>query len=352
MSTTSRRLSHRSTNSARVTMPCACSSPQAPPRSCAPRWFTASHEDLATGFKPEQIAYICIRVAKFADGIQSLQVASEWTWKALSLVEGHAEGWNVVSQFVRYGLPWELLQNRFERAGKLCVFNIRLGIQEILANRKPESDTPEQQAMLANVVSSASVPGMSLARVTTVIPIVFRVATLVVQGSTSNELEAAIAAVEAETNTCNEAEGFALSLRQCFLENADGQTLMNEAAVAHNAFQYVKSHTLRVGAIVQSSATQSLYLQVRLMEFLSRIFPERSQLYGAVIAPFFVEYWRAQAGLVLHPFRTAQSHTLRQLELSDGTIAGTRKLLSAIRFCLGADLPQDAMSWLASTEPS
>jgi len=88
------------------------------------------------------------------------------------------------------------------------------------------------------------------------------------------------------------------------------------------------------------------------MEALSVIFSEQSQLYGSVIAPFFVEYWREQAGLVLHPFRTAQSHTLRQLELSDGTIAGTRKLLSAIRFCLGADLPQDAMSWLESTEPS
>jgi hypothetical protein len=314
-------------------------------------WFTASHEDLATGFKPEQVAYICIRVATFADGIQTLQLASEWIWKALSLAEGHPEGWNVVSQFVRYALPWELLQNRFERAGKLCVFNIRLGIQELLANREPENDTPEQQVMLANVLSSSSEPAMSLARVRTVIPIVFRVATLVVQGSSSNELETAIAVMEAETNTCSEAEGFAVSLRRCFLEGADGQTLMNEAAVAHNAFQYVKSHTLRVGAIVQSPATQSLYLQVRLMEFLSLIFPERSQLYGSVIAPFFVEYWRAQAGLVPHPFRTAQSHTLRQLEVSDGTIAGTRKLLSAIRFCLGVALPPDAMSWLASTEP-
>ena len=310
-------------------------------------WFTASHEDLAIGFKPEQIAYICIRVAKFADGIQALEVASEWTWKALSLAEGHAEGWNVVSQFVRYGLPWELLQNRFERAGKLCVFNIRLGIQELLANRKPEKDTPEQQAMLANVVSSASVPAMSFARVPTVIPIVFRVATLVVQGAASSELETAIAALETETNTCSESEGFAISLRRCFLKESDGQTLMDEAVAAHNASQYVKSHTLRVGAIVRSPATQSLYLQVRLMEALSVIFSERSQLYGSVIAPFFVEYWRAQAGLVLHPFRTAQSHTLRQLELSDGTIAGTRKVLRAIRFCLGVDLPQDAMSWLA-----
>jgi hypothetical protein len=206
--------------------------------------------------------------------------------------------------------------------------------------------------MLANVVSSASVPAMSLARVTTVIPIVFRVATLFVEGSPSSELETAIAALEAETNSSSEAEGFARSLRRCFLEEMDSQTLSSEAVVAHNTFQYVKSHTLRVGAIVRAPATQSLYLQVRLMETLSNIFLGRSALYESVIAPFFVEYWKAQAGQVLHPFRTAQSHTLRQLDLSDGTIAGTRKLLSAIRFCLGADLPADAMAWLATTEPN
>jgi len=221
-----------------------------------------------------------------------------------------------------------------------------------LAKRRSESDTPEQQATLANIISNSSVPAMSLARVTTVIPIVFRVATLVMQGSPSSEVEAAIAALEAETNTCSEAEGFANSLRRCFLEKVDSQTLTNEAVVAHNAFQYVKSSTLRVGAIVRAPATQSLYLQVRLMETLSNIYRERSQLYGSVIAPFFVEYWKARAAQVLHPFRTAQSHTLRQLDLSDGTVAGTRKLLSAIRFCLGADLPADAMDWLAATEPN
>ncbi len=180
----------------------------------------------------------------------------------------------------------------------------------------------------------------------------FRVATVAVQGTASNELETAIAALEGETDSSSESEGFAVSLRRCFLDQTDGQTLMDEAVAAHHAFQYVKSHTLMVGAIVRSPAKQSLYLQVRMMETLAGVFSERSQLYGLVIAPFFVEYWKAQAARVLHPFRTAQSHTLRQLDLSDGTIAGTRRLLSAIRFCLGADLPADAMPWLASTEPS
>ncbi len=273
-------------------------------------WFTASHENLATGFKPEQIAYICIRVAQFADGIQALQLASEWTWKALSLAEEHADGLTVVSQFVRYALPWELLEDHFEHAGRLCVFNVRVGIQELVTKHTPECETPEHRAMIASIISSTSVQAMSLARVATVIPIVLRVATLVVQGATLSELEAAISALEAETNTCNEAEGFAAALRRCFLEAADGHSLMNEMVTAHNALEYSKSYTLMVGAIVHFPVAQSLYSQVRIMEVLSRLFPVRSQLYASVIAPFFVKYWRAQAGLrSIHSVRRSHIHS-------------------------------------------
>ena len=313
-------------------------------------WFCASHENLATGFRPEQVAYICIRVAKFADGIGELKLANQWTWKALSRAEGHAEGWRVVCYFVEYGLTWELLENHFERAGKLCVLQISPGIEEILAKPKPTKaiDAPEDQTIVAEIVASASVPAMSLARLKTVMPIVFRVATLVVQGSPSSDVEAAIAALERETGTASESEGFAECLRRSFLEPSDGQSLSDEAAATHRAFQYLKSYTLMLGAVLRSPAKQSLYLQVKIMETLSRVFSERSQLHARVIAPFFVEYWNKQAAQVLHPFRTAQSHTLRQLDLSDGTIAGTRKLLTAMRFCLGADLPEDEMSWLES----
>ena len=314
-------------------------------------WFTASHEDLANAFRTEQVAYICVRVAKFADGIREFERAAQWIWRSISLAEGH-EGWDVVCQFVQYGLPWELLNNQFERAGKLCALNIRLGIESLVKSREPSAGTgnTEREQLVAAVLASAPVPAMSLARVRTAIPIAFRVATLVVQGSALGEIEAAVAALEAETDAVNESEGFAGALRHSFIEATDGKTLTDEAVVAFNASQYVKAETLMVGAIVRSSPRQSLYLQVRMMETLPRLFSGASILFSAIVAPFFVEYWRAQASRELHPFRTAQAHTLRQLELSDGTVAGVRKLLSAMRFCLGTDLPEEAMAWLVSGE--
>jgi hypothetical protein len=312
-------------------------------------WFTGSHEDLANAFRPEQVAYICIRLAKFADGIREFERAAEWTWKSISLAEGHEEGREVVFQFVQYGLPWELLNNRFERAGKLCALNIRLGIHALLKSQVPSeaSDTEREQL----VVASASVPAMSFARVRIAIPISLRVATLAVQGSAPAEIEAAVAALRAETDAVDESEGFAGALWHSFVEATDGKTLTDEAAAAHRASQHLKAATLMVGAIVRSRPSQSLYLQVRLMVILSGLSPAPSSLFSVIVAPFFVEYWRAQASRQPHPFRTSQAHTLRQLALSDGTIAGVRKLLSAMHFCLGTDLPEDAMAWLASGEP-
>jgi hypothetical protein len=86
------------------------------------------------------------------------------------------------------------------------------------------------------------------------------------------------------------------------------------------------------------------------METLGRLYSGESSLYGAIVAPFFVEYWKAQAARPLHPFCTAQAYTLRQLELSDGTVEGTRQLLRTMRFCIGVTLPQDAMAWLEPRE--
>jgi len=125
---------------------------------------------------------------------------------------------------------------------------------------------------------------------------------------------------------------------------------MDEAGDAHRDFKYVKAQTLMVGAILKSPPDQSLYLQVRLMETLAQLFSGESSLYRAIVAAFFVEYWKAQAAGAVHPFRTAQAYTLRQLEISDGSIDGTRKLLSAMRFCMGVTLPEDAMMWLDREE--
>jgi hypothetical protein len=134
-----------------------------------------------------------------------------------------------------------------------------------------------------------------------------------------------------------------------YLELECGEALRTECVAAHGKSQYLTSYMLMLGELIRSSAHQSLYLQVKMMETLGRVFSGEMPIYKNMVAPFFVKFWKAQAEKSLHPFRTAHSYTTRQFEMSDGTVAGTRKLLSAMRFCLGVSLPEDAMSWLASS---
>jgi hypothetical protein len=147
-----------------------------------------------------------------------------------------------------------------------------------------------------------------------------------------------------------EAGQFASGLRRSLIDEVDWRTLSDESVVAHGEFDYVNAQTLMVGAILKSPAGQSLYFQVRLMATLGKIFSSESSLYSAIVAPFSVEYWKAQAAGAVHPFRTAQAYTLRQLELSDGSVDGTGRLLGAMRFCMGVTLPEDAMVWLDRKE--
>ncbi|MGA9879132.1 MAG: hypothetical protein WBQ15_10245, partial [Candidatus Sulfotelmatobacter sp.] len=145
-------------------------------------------------------------------------------------------------------------------------------------------------------------------------PITLRLATRVLQGASTEEISAAITAVQVETEEVPESEDFAPALRRSFIDEVDWKTLADEAVVAHGEFDYVKAQTLMAGAILKSPPGQSLYLQVRSMETLGRLFSGGSSLYSAIVAPFFVEYFKAQTARTDHPFRTAQAYTLRQFE--------------------------------------
>ena len=89
--------------------------------------------------------------------------------------------------------------------------------------------------------------------------------TRVLQGASTEEISAAITAVQVETEKIPESEDFAPALRRSFIDEVDWKTLADEAVVAHGEFDYVKAQTLMAGAILKSPPGQSLYLQVRSM---------------------------------------------------------------------------------------
>src|SRR5713226_9870084 len=95
-------------------------------------------------------------------------------------------------------------------------------------------------------------------------------------------------------------------------------------------------------AMDKAPVAQSLYLQVSIAQNFEGFFKTCPSLYREIVAPFFVAYWEQTIAESTGLFRTALAYTRRQLQAADGSAKRTRKLLSAMRFCLGVKLRQDA----------
>lgn len=90
---------------------------------------------------------------------------------------------------------------------------------------------------------------------------------------------------------------------------------------------------------------QSLYLQTYLAQNFGQWFSSAQSIYREIITPMFRTYWEHVLATSTG-FRAGLSYTKRQFDVLDGTPEGTRKFLGAMRFCLGANLPNDTMNWL------
>ena len=94
---------------------------------------------------------------------------------------------------------------------------------------------------------------------------------------------------------------------------------------------------------------QSLYMQIYLAQQFDKLLKTDSSIYREIVAPFFLAYWQRTVALPTTLFRTSLTYTQKQLRLVDGSADGTRKLLSAMRFCLGVALPEETQKWLDSS---
>jgi hypothetical protein len=107
-------------------------------------------------------------------------------------------------------------------------------------------------------------------------------------------------------------------------------------------------YVLCLGAMRQAPVSAVLCLQAMLAEHLDHFAALTPSLYREVIAPLFRVYCEKTVDHSAATFRTGLSYTKRQLELADGSAAGTRKLLVGMGFCLGLSFSEKMKAWLNS----
>jgi tetratricopeptide (TPR) repeat protein len=307
--------------------------------------FLSNNDTAHTYYKQEQQSYIWIRQAMLADGVGDVQGAAFATWKAVRYAEGVPTAWADVPLPSLYGIPATLLANDFEGATRLAMTLTSAEPKEI-RRRLEEKGYAERAAEFDKLQEKIPTAAQqSTMRVIPLVPMAIRLAELRLHGWTRAETESALNDIERIMPPDKQPEAFGQALRRSFLEDVDWSLLQQEGYDSMRSGQYARALSLLVGAMQRAPIIQSLYLQTYLAQNFEQWFGTARSIYRALVAPMFRAYWE-HALATSTAFRTGMSYTNRQFELLDGTPGGTRKFLSAMRFCLGTSLPEDTMNWL------
>jgi hypothetical protein len=145
-------------------------------------------------------------------------------------------------------------------------------------------------------------------------------------------------------------QNFVAEIQRALVDETDWQVLRDDGYRAIQAHEFVRGYVLCIGAMDKAPVSQSLYLQTFLARDFEGFFKTCPSIYREIVAPFFVAYWERTIARSTGLFRTALAYTERQMHLGDGSAEGTRKLLSAMCFCLGVTLPENAMKWLDASK--
>lgn len=307
--------------------------------------FLATNEQAHTSYRTEQVAYICIRLTMFADGIGDLSKAAAWTWRAIEFAQHIPAAQEAIRSQSWHAMPAALLSDDFFRAAVLVSVMTSTDVNSIVA--KAKASAPVTSGVESLATSAPSAP-RSLLSVTPIVPIAIRLAFLQFRGATTASTSESLRVIESVIPSKSQPEGFVAEIARALVDDADWEVLWKDACRAFEAHEYIRGCALSIGAMSKAPTPQSLHLQVSLARNLKGFFKFARSLYREIVAPFFVAYWERTIAESTGVFRTAQAYTQRQLQLADGTPEGTRRLLAAMRFCLGLKLPRDAMDWLDS----
>jgi hypothetical protein len=315
--------------------------------------FLSSNAQAHTGYRPEQPAYICVRLAMFADGVKDTSKAAAWTWKAIESAKQIPTAWDAVRLSSWHAIPATLLSDDFVRAAELVRVMTAVDVDDVIATVKTAAgiNAKEKISAFEALVASASpnAPKSSL-HVIPIVPIAIRLAFLQFRGGTAATTTTSLAEIESAIPGDLQPENFVAEMRKALVDETDWQVLRDEGYRAIRAHEYVRGHVLCIGAMDKAPVSQSLHLQISLAENFEGLFKTRPSIYRGIVAPFFSAYWERAIAQSTGLFRTSSAYTQRQVQAVDGSADGTRKLLSAMRFCLGVELPDHAMKWLDASK--
>lgn len=314
--------------------------------------FLSSNDQAQAAYRPEQPAYIGIRLAMFAEGLRETAKAAEWAWKAIESARQIRAAWDTVRMLGWLAMAATLLVDNFIRAAELAALMMKTDIESFSSMLRTATDAAaaervsEFEAAVDSAQSGAVTSGLLIIPF---VPIAIRLAFHHFRGESAPVIVSALVDIESVIPVDRQPEGLCAEIRRALIDETDWRTLRDEGFRAIQTNEHVRGFVLCIGAMDKAPAAQSLYMQTYLAQEFDKLSKTYVSIYRELVAPFFLAYWARTVAMPTALFRTSLTYTQKQLRVVDGSADGTRRLLSAMRFCLGVTLPKETQEWLDSS---
>ena len=262
------------------------------------------NEDAHANYRPEQLAYISVRLAMFADAVNDILKAAVWTWRAMESAKEVPTVWDTVRLMAWRALPASLLANDFARVAQLVAAMTALDVNHVVATAQVlhRAKGAEETSKIRDLAASPPVGATSGLRVIPIVPIAARLAFLRFRGATNSDILTFLAVIDTVIPP-NFRPKVSLGIEHHYVEEGDWEPLRDAGYRAVAAHEYVRGLILCIGAMDKAPLSQSLYLQTYIAENLEGFFKTCPSVYREILAPFFVAYWERAIAETTGEFR-------------------------------------------------
>ncbi|HWY59759.1 MAG TPA: hypothetical protein VNZ03_35175 [Terriglobales bacterium] len=315
--------------------------------------FLASSSEAPGAFRSTQIPYVCARLAMYAEGIGDPSAAAKWSRKAMEYAEIHRDAMPAVRTSQGMGLADSLMRCDFRRAAEIAIAmaTIELPTQAHVDSlgQAGEALSAVRNTLEANLTHQARLWVLLIP----VISATLKLALLKLDSADSpvNEtvIERAIQQLEAIPAAHPSTELYIPALRASLRSDLSAEELHQRSVDSAAKAEYLCTFIYMMGTILRAPLGESLYAQIWLVRQMEQGFLSRQSIIREIAAPFFIRYWERACDRSGFEFRVRPLYAKQQVDSTEKSLPGLRRLLKEMRFCLGAPLPADAMAWLDRT---
>ena len=312
--------------------------------------FLGSSSEAPGAFRSTQLPYVCLRLAMYAEGIGDSASAARWALKGMEYAEIHRDALPAVRASQWMGLADSLMRNDFRRVAEIAIAmaTIELPTQAHVDSlgQAGEALSTVRSMLEANLTPQARLSVLLLPVISSTLKLALLKLDSAVSPINETVIEDAIQQLETIPAAYPSAEPYIPTLLVSLQGDANWEELHRWSVDSAARAEYLCTFVYMIGTILRAPLRESLYAQIWLVREMEKGFRSYQAIIREVAAPFFIRYWERACDRSGFQFSVRPSYARQQVESTERSFPGLRRLLKEMRFCLGTPLPDEVMAWL------